>query len=727
MLTMSTDLVVPTGVDVVGVYIVRVEGAKRTVISSNEVTAEYSEDGIRRVRLPGTLAITSDADPSTTVQIRVVAYDAQRVPVAMREARVLVPTEDLKALPMPLLWLNTEDVLDANPGGGGPTPIAASTDLGFLAEPTTDQASVDAFGRFRSDFCGEERTLDETGACTSIVVDPAKLDPWREKAFRDGIVNEVARGTQSPTGLGTDGDAAVSHDFCKITGAEPPQCFNLAGCFPGSDPDPRFVTVEVTPDRIQGLGTSECFVSLESMAGIRNGLSRIKAALAVKTTREQGALCTRSGDCYVPVDDKFVPEVDREKRRILLPPGVCRKASKGSVISIVASPLCDRKQVDEPVCVDAEGVAVDAGCRDGSGWNGDLDELPAGPDGGGDGGGPCASLARATGFWVDPAYTVVASSTGQFFVFEPGQVSGACLRGAPLRTVERSTQAEGIGYRVFGGAGLFAFMGVGASSVLRSSGLLVLQSSGGALDSRPQPFDPGLWAAGAFFEQIPITGASGPGAVFLSSQPQVQVARVDSAATQSLVADPTTAGSNLIGRAEQDQNGVWQLVTTAADELELRHVMLPKSTGTVAVATVSQSDLPLAGYVPLALAHSDRSGATAALATTASTTLLLGVDLDAFNDGLSKRTEVGGVAPAEMTLALAVANDGVTTYPFFGVGDTLYTVDAQDIPLAVAQSFGGTIHAVQVVGSDLYWLESDASGATTLRHVLLENGLFPPR
>ena len=716
MLSMNTDLTVPTGVDVVGVYIVRVDGGKTVPLVSSEVTAQYEDsDHKLHVVLPGNLSVASDGNPDSTIQVRIVAYGPDRVPVAMREARVRVPDVELKNLPMPLLWLNAEDVADGNPAGGGPTPITpASGAVGLLDTSAADQGSVDAFARFKSDFCGDGQTLDDTGACASIDIDPGSLSAWVPSDPRSGLTQPSAGASGAP-----NRDAPPDHHFCAADFE--PSCFNLAGCFPAGDADPNFRTVQIAGDQIEGVGTPECYLSLAAIAdvprGIRDGLD---VAAAVKITGPtDGGVRTNDGNVVV-FDGNSGVTLDRENRRVKLPPGVCRKAKKGSIVSVMASPLCHRKDVDEPVCVDATGLAVDSGCVDGSGWNGDRDPVVETPEGGPDASAACATVANATGFWVDDHHAHLITTGSALYSFPVASVSGACLTG-PLPTQSDLGLSANTTYRLLGSPLLpdaIAVMGIGANPTAPGSGLVSITSG---QTTAAFPLD-GDYAAGAFFASYDYGGGALPTAVFLRPS-SVYFTRAGSNGSSVVLTggDAYTGGSNLIGYGDNPKV-VRQAVIGTNNGMALLDCNLSTQVPAGEPSCFQTTQDGLDDDVPIALTAT-ATGHQYVLASHIGEAKIFRVKTSATDLGdtfvpfyASGKTDD---VPPEMTLAVL---DDTQAHPvaFFATAAALWRVaygaGGEVVPTEVAAE---RVRAVQLVGSELYWLQTGPDGAT-LQHRSLD-------
>ncbi len=715
-LSMRTDLVVPTGVDVVGVYIVRVNGAAITPLLTSEVTAVYTDasSNQKRAALPGTLAIISDGDPTSTVQVRIVAYDANRTPIAMREARVRVPTSANKLLPMPLLWLNTEDVNDASPGAGGPTPISrASAGLGFLGSAAPGEVGVKAFARFQSDFCGAERTLDDTGACAAIDIDPDSLEDV-EAAYEFGAADRANEPVQGPPG--TPGP----HNFCGSGLA--PDCFNLAGCFDPrtlDDPDPNFRTLRA---QIEGLDTPQCFVSL---ADVPRGIAALNAAVVVEATKEQGAVCTDSGKCYIALDQRSGASFDSGTRRLLLPPGVCRKANKGSVLAVLASPLCKRKAADQSVCTNEAGVAIEEGCRNGSGWNGEGD--PSEPDDTSTDGSTktCAAVQGATGFWVGPDLAHVVDSNGTLYTF-PTSAFGSCLNG-PRPLGFASGVRAGAPYRLLGSSVLpraVVLMGGIAAPTDSTTALVTFDADGGP---RTLVSPPGFVSAGGFFSDVTSQTRSGPGAVsFPAAGSLLAVSRPDLTESESVGnVSPFAVGSNVVST---DSNGAPLATLAIQSDTGLQLVECYPATmlgGYSSCTAATPEDATLSDLTPNSMASAG-SGNRYLLASRAAQVTLLQTRKNGATDPF---TVLHTLAPGqdlypETTLAVAEDANG-RPRAYFGTQGAVVVIEydgsvAHD-RIAIALEPRHIARAVQIYGSHLYWLDVDGSGAGTVHRKAIDD------
>ena len=185
MVLMRTDMTFPLTVKVVGLYIDQITDGRRTSLLSREVPTS-STTTESTVSLPSNLAIQNDGDASQ-VHVRVVAYGDGMVPIAMREARATVSSVRLDGMPLPMLWMNTGDVVSVTPGGD---PMVA----------------------LQSAACGAEQTLGDDGACvsidttlqpyeptTSVEVAAGECNPscfGRERVFQAGVRRRRRRGLQ---------------------------------------------------------------------------------------------------------------------------------------------------------------------------------------------------------------------------------------------------------------------------------------------------------------------------------------------------------------------------------------------------------------------------------------------------------------------------------------------------------------------------------------------------
>ncbi len=725
MLSMNTDLTVPSGVDVVGLYIVRIDGRKVTPILTSEVKAEYEgTDGKLHIVLPGTLAIASDGNPDSTIQVRIVAYNDQRVPVAMREARVRVPAQALKTLPMPLLWLNADDVVDANPGAGGPKPITPrSAGLGLLAAGSAEPDGVDAFGRFTSDFCVPDQTLDDTGACASIDIDPSSLEDWQLKDPRSGLTEDAFASDGSNRGPETgDAPVPIDHQFCK-DGAER-TCFDIDGCFSRrSDDVPNFLPVKILAEQIEGLGSTECFLPMDAVVDSPRDLVVSDVATAIAIGGDDGGVLAGDGRVIV-FDERSGVVFDRDNRRVKLPPGVCRKAKKGSVLSVMVSPLCKGKKADEPICVYADGRAARSGCLDGSGWNGDVDPEPETPDA--EIVVKCATIPNATGFWVDGETARVVASSGELFSFAASPL-GDCMAGTVVPTAPTGLQ-KSRAYRLFGSSavpGAVAIMGDLPGFEPTTAAVTFAAS-----DPNVSLLPDGFFGAGAFFASNDYsTLGAGPVAVFLSgaSPHELVFARVGGVVgtytpPSMLPGLPAfNVASNLVATEPEGEPRTVSLAMHDGSFLHLVECAMPLQVNVSPNCTErTQNELPSA-TTPTAMAVTP-FGRRYLLAQQDQIASLFAVVAGGPTDDplelLRTLTIPSGLFP-ETTLA--VADDGANVRAYFGTTQELVVVefspDASDYVerRAVELEPGHTARAVQITPGFLYWLDVDGSGVGTIR------------
>lgn len=135
--------------------------------------------------LPGRLALQNTADDGVRVHVRVIAFDVNDRATTMREARTQLPTDSVRALALPLLWMNSGEVIDNGEGAGG----------------------EDAIGRFGVRSCPDGQGLNDMGTCQSIEIDARGLPEFDEKkdellpseATCDPSCFDVAHDRASPT------------------------------------------------------------------------------------------------------------------------------------------------------------------------------------------------------------------------------------------------------------------------------------------------------------------------------------------------------------------------------------------------------------------------------------------------------------------------------------------------------------------------------------------------
>lgn len=688
MLGIRTDLKVPDKVDSVGIYMQRIEDGRATTLAPIEVKAQYGPSG-KEVHLPGSLAIENPGHPNVRVRVRIVAYDGAGAPLVMREARVQVPTNRVASLPMPLLWLNTDDVKDADPSAGGPVPVETQG----LRPLQEGGHPVDGFGRFRSDFCGDEHTLDDRGACADIEIDVAGLEDYTPGAPLPDLETSGDRGAPAT------GEGVAQRPFCPAN--ESSLCFDLARCLASGDDDPNYRPIEIAADRIEGLGTANCSVVLDGVPA----MSVTDVALGVKTSETEGATCTTGGACFIALDETSGATLDAASRRLTLPPGVCRKASKGSVLAVVASPLCKRRKAEQVTCSNQS-------CMDGSGWNGERDPgLPPGPpDGGEPDAGACATIAGATGFWVDDT-NVTLLGGGSLTRFDVAQLAGACLVGAP-RITTPTPEIANVPYRLLGSnqsdfwPGLVTFSSSTAAT-LPNAGILA-----GTLRPILEQDDVDVFHGAAFvrgdgqtvFDAVTFFGHHQP----LPGGPS-ELRRVRYSSDGSFVAE---SGLPLSRRIDKGSNVI------ARNGLFIQAARFDATMGTVLCTTsCTVEPAPLAlDATPLFLA-TGQDDETFLLASSTRSAIVIPVDVSGLlrndNGKLEFPNADNRPVPDEMTLAIAGQGSSRRLY-FANHRHLLMQSPEEPVQQIATAEDRGMFHAVQVRGNALYWLQSDAAGRATV-------------
>ena len=682
MLGLRTDLQVPFAVEGVGIYMQRIEGDRTTTLAPIEIQAYTDEAGQRRVYLPGTLALENPGVEGLRVRVRIVAYDKAGNVLVMRESRVGVPTDRLASLPMPLLWMNTADVVDADPAAGGPKLSIETGDAPSFLQ-STGGSPVDAFGRFRSDFCGDDRTLDDRGACQLVDVDVEGLETYREPG---------AAGTTAPGKAENLGGAKRA--FCQRDTES--SCFDVARCF-ATDEDPNYQPIEVPTNAIEGLGTSACSVSLSGAPDMKVP----DVALAVRTSEAEGATCVREGVCYIALDSRSGFSIDAEGRRITLPPGVCRKAQKGSVISIVASPLCNRLKAEEPTC-------RDEGCLDGSGW--DLGRDPGLPadDAGTDAGGACAEVAGATGLWVDDVHVTLFGG-GALTRFSVDQLGAECLTGTPATTVPAPDLAD-VPYRLYGSdlpeyAGTVAFSSASGATGRSSAGLF-----DGTLRRVPASPEGTVHQGCAFFGSDASVHAGHRLFMGFSPSQTTSTAMHELSFTSTATSNPSQR--DLPGQLHDPSN-----VLPTPDGLGTLQAVVDGSVLALVRCAPSCTVTPITPPLQAKPVHLvvGADGVTALLARTPDGVVVLTTDTAGALRADSARSFAGGEVPEESTLALAGTGEARVYYIPTRTALVSQTGSEPAAPVA-SMPAGGRLHAVQVRGNRLYWLQSDPDGRSSVHH-----------
>lgn len=451
MLMMRTDMAVPEPVDSVGVYLEQINGSKRRVVKVIEVKA--SEDGV--VRLPGTLAVNSDRQEDTRLRVRMVGYDKLGTPLAMREARVAVPTVGVKVLRLPLLWLNTDDVDDKDPSAGGPR-ITNAGGMTLLQEQTA--GAVDAFARFRSDYCGDEQTLDDQGACAPI--DIVLEEDWVEET-------ETGGGSRGPGGPVSGSDLGAA--FCARA-----SCFDLYKCVHDAleETEPNLRAVEA-PIQL-GEKRGECFVDLDELGEIAGMYDpqRVSLTAVMRSEADPKAFCLSESDCFMPIEGALAFDANG---RMNLPPGVCRKSEKafedGKPLQLLLTPLCVAPAADKPVCANVGDREHRGGsCLDGTGWDGNRPQVVPSMEcakiGGINGG---INYGAPTGMWVSDVGVTVVTNTGTLFPFAKEAIEGVeCVTAVP--TVNAANLDGTSAFRLAPGSDGKAKLFLGLSERIRDDG-----------------------------------------------------------------------------------------------------------------------------------------------------------------------------------------------------------------------------------------------------------------
>lgn len=370
MVVMRTDMRFPDTVRFVGLYIDQLLDGRSESLLDEVVETAQQPDGTRTVSLPSNFAIESNGkDDASTVRVRVVAYDPNMTPLAMRESRAAVPSDRLAAMPMPLLWMNTEEL--------------------------TANADPDVFVRLQSSTCGADSTLDEDGACTSIV--QAELPDY---------VPEVP--------------AEAGGAACN------PNCFDVSACFKpefAEDVDEDFKAARAAIGWFDDQH-EKCGVPLGARGELARARSdRIEAlvknlAVAVRVAPEEGAYCTKQdpNECYIVIDGatklsvatKSTPQGDR--LWATLPAGICRKWQAGKIFrdTAVAVPGCNRKLANQTICGPNE-----TGCTTDVGWDGTKNPRAGTGAGGTDAPAPeVCTVPEATAIWASGTGVVAMTKAG---------------------------------------------------------------------------------------------------------------------------------------------------------------------------------------------------------------------------------------------------------------------------------------------------------------------------
>lgn len=409
MVVMRTDMTFPGYVHYLGLYIAHIDGSGRStnVVSERRETEEQG-DGTRTVSLPSDFAIQSNGDEASSVRVRVVAYDIDENPLAMRESRTRVPSTQLSALPMPLLWMNSD--------------------------VTKVSDDPDAFVALKSTSCPEGETPDDNGDCVGI--DRVSLEAYQPFT------------AAAPTEIGTCTD----------------ECFDVSACFKpefAEDADDNFRAARAEIGWFDDAKTL-CGVPL----GFRGQMVRDDArkqklstdlAVAVRVGPENGAYCTKQdpNECYIVIDAKTNTHLDEKptpqgpRLWAVLPKGICRKWEAGQIVrnTAVAVPGCKRKAAGLPMCRSNQ-----VGCATDEGWDGSPNPRKK-PDGTPTPGidAKACRVPGASALAVEARHVVVMTTLGQVVPLAPNLAQ--CELGAPVGLGEPAR-----GYRLTGGGAALAFM-----------------------------------------------------------------------------------------------------------------------------------------------------------------------------------------------------------------------------------------------------------------------------
>lgn len=388
MLRLRTDMEFPEAVQRVGLYIARVEGGRNEVILREEVQTSKTPDGTTTVALPTELAIESERETPATLRVRTVAFGAEDRVLAMREARFRMPEGGVFAVPLALLWMNGDDVERSS---------GLTTERGALQGSGN---GIDAFAELRSGVCGDESTLDDTGACRSIDID-----------------------VTAPPDVPKTPDAGES--TC---------CFDVDACFGAARRD------DVRPNRRAVVGDIGWFNQDQGVCGLDLGAAgklalalgpeRVRelaanVAIGVRAPREQGATCIDgTDDCFIVLDRNagidFGTPSGGDGLWAILPPGVCRKWKNQRLGSrpIVAFPACARKAPGQRICATGE-----AGCAvSDRGWD-DREDTPLPAEAG-----SCTSLHGVSGLYADEDQVIATTSSGVVLTFATSRFNAeGCL------------------------------------------------------------------------------------------------------------------------------------------------------------------------------------------------------------------------------------------------------------------------------------------------------------
>lgn len=164
MLGLSTDLTVPMALDRVDLYVEHVKGAEHTLVVSQRLTPLFDPArGTYAITFTATFAVQASTElEGDSIRARLLGFDGAGTAVVMREARVRLPPDHVRQLPLSLRFVNE----------------------GRVAEVGGDAARGSPFTRWHHPDCADDETLDDEGTCHPIDVELAEL--------REGSAYELA-------------------------------------------------------------------------------------------------------------------------------------------------------------------------------------------------------------------------------------------------------------------------------------------------------------------------------------------------------------------------------------------------------------------------------------------------------------------------------------------------------------------------------------------------------
>jgi hypothetical protein len=401
MLAISTDMQTPKDISVVSIFI-----AEGSTVKFDYV-GRVLPDGT--VSLPSTLALVEPDDPSTQIQIRVIAFNEQN-PRVLRDVQTTVPHARTALLRLPLNFLDLGSVTGQLPAQFYPTTadgVAEGISTFDPTDPTSIVSTCDPMHLCQTPGASCQTMIN--GVCTTATVVSSTLPVYTPtEVYGDGgvmangapescfpvqrcfaeptAVNGVGPGMCSftlpsagqPMGQPTDAGPAAPNSAGQPMDAGPAPAADAATVAPTVDAS----TSGCVPKRCADLGYNcgqagdECGGLLScgtctapqfcggggpsvcggNSGGVPDGgVSAQSATISLTAPNINVALVTQStgaclapGQCYVPLPDDPVEGWTLQGNTVTLAPGPCMKL--GSTVTLAVSGACATDTISEPVC-----------------------------------------------------------------------------------------------------------------------------------------------------------------------------------------------------------------------------------------------------------------------------------------------------------------------------------------------------------------------------------------